>query len=90
MKRAKRPTKRELKAQRAPVTTHENTHIHCIACGRHLNPNEFSASPASAKFLTCQHGSTFATCTGCTLRSQQLIDEHDRSNQPVKSAAAWH
>jgi hypothetical protein len=40
--------------------------------------------------LTCQHGSQFPSCTNCALTSQRLLDEHDRSGQPVKTAGAWH
>jgi hypothetical protein len=90
MKRQKRLTKREKKAQNNAGTTHDHTHIHCVACGRHLDPQEFSASPATARFLSCQHGSRFASCAGCVTRSQMSLDEHDRTGQPVRAAGAWH
>ena len=66
MKREKRLTKREKKEQNGGGGGHEHTgHIHCIACGRHIDPEEFSAAPPSAMVITCQHKSQFAACTGC-------------------------
>ena len=50
MKREKMLTKRERKAAKgAGLTgqTKEAAHIHCITCGRHLDPAEFHA-PATA------------------------------------------
>lgn len=94
MKREKRLTKRERKAQGGGGGghnhDHDHHHIHCVACGRHLDPEEFTASPSTARILRCQHGSQFASCTGCVARSQELLDTHDRTGQPVQSAAAWH
>jgi hypothetical protein len=93
MKREKRLTKRERKAQdpRHQAGARTNTaHIHCIACGRHLDPSEFTLAPASASYITCQHGSQFPSCVGCTVQSKILIDTHDRTGQPVRSAQAWH
>jgi hypothetical protein len=91
MKRAKRMTKRERKAAnpgaQAPAAPR---HIHCIACGRHLEPDEFSLSPATATIITCEHGSQFPSCVGCAVQAQMLVDAHDRSGQPVKTAQAWH
>lgn len=89
MKRQKRLTKRERKALDADHH-HDHQHIHCISCGRHIDPGEFSASPPSAKILACQHGSKFPTCAACVNESQRLLDEHDRTGQPVQSASAWH
>ena len=95
MKRTKRLTKREKKAldprhaaqaaQRA-----QPQHIHCIACGRHIDPAEFEGPPASATFITCDHGSQFASCVTCIVQAQLLVAQHDRTNQPVKSAQAFH
>jgi len=90
MKRAPKLTKRERKAQSPGATGHDHAHIHCVACGRHLDAKEFAATPATARFLTCQHGSRFASCTGCTALAQRLLDTHDRTGQPVQSAAIWH
>jgi hypothetical protein len=93
MKREKRLTKREKKSQ---DPTHRSgphvraQHIHCVACGRHIDPSEFDASPPSATYLTCDHGSTFASCTGCTDSAEKLLQAHDATGQPVKVAAAWH
>jgi hypothetical protein len=92
MKREKRLTKRERKAQNptGQANKPQARHIHCIACGRHLDPSEFSIAPASATMITCQHSSQFASCVGCMVQAQMLIDTHDRTGQPVKSAGAWH
>ena len=91
MRREKRLTKREKKAQSAGAGhAHQGQHIHCVACGRHIDPDEFGASPPNAVFLRCNHGSRFPACAGCQGRAQQLIEEHDRSGKPVAAAAAWH
>jgi hypothetical protein len=93
MKREKKLTKRERKATFGTGSpggqAHGHQHIHCVACGRHLDPHEFD-DPATATFVRCQHGSTFPSCVTCTARSQALLDEHDRTGQPVRAAAAWH
>lgn len=89
MKRQKRLTKRERKALDGEHH-HEHQHIHCIACGRHIDPGEFSASPPTAKIIACQHGSKFPTCSACVQASQRLLDEHDRTGNPVQTAGAWH
>lgn len=68
----------------------ERKHIHCIACGRHINPAELTVRPATASFVTCKHGSRFAACIGCVEEAQSLLDEHDRSGQPPRIAEAWH
>jgi hypothetical protein len=65
-------------------------HIHCISCGRHLEPEQFSGLPASAAWLTCQHGSQFAACLACTADAQARLDEHDRSGEAPRIAAVWH
>lgn len=92
-------TKREkktLEPPRAPRTRPAaaaaggHQHIHCIACGRHIDAAELSGDAPKATILICDHGSQFASCVGCVEGSQRLIDEHDRLNQPVKSASAWH
>ncbi|MRG93851.1 hypothetical protein [Polyangium spumosum] len=91
MKREKRLTKRERKAlapprpAAAPAHVH---HIHCIACGRHLEPEEMQTG--EALMLRCQHGSTFPSCSGCRSRSIELLAEHDRTGQAVRTASAWH
>ena len=94
MKREKRLTKREVKALKGPkpgAAGHQhNEHIHCIACGRHLDPAEFDAPANTAKLLRCQHGTQFPTCVECAERSRQLLVTHDRTNQPVAQASAWH
>lgn len=93
MKREKRQTKRERKAQdltHRPGPNVQQQHIHCIACGRHLDPEEFGASPATAMLITCEHGSQFPSCVSCMTDSQARVDAHDRSGQPVQVASAWH
>ena len=65
------------------------THIHCVACGKHLDPQDFEA-PATATTITCDHGSTFPTCTKCLAKSTALVKEHDESNAPIRAATAWH
>jgi hypothetical protein len=67
----------------------EPQHIHCVACGRHLDPSFFE-SPTTATFVRCAHGSTFASCNECVPKTQALLAEHDQSGQPVKAAAVWH
>lgn len=92
MKREKQLTKRERKALKGPkpTTGHQHQHIHCVACGRHLDDHEFHAAPATALWLRCKHGSQFASCDGCRVMSQSLLDTHDRTGQAVQQAAAWH
>ncbi|CAN97725.1 hypothetical protein WME95_41275 [Sorangium sp. So ce327] len=91
MKREKRLTKRERKAlaPARPAQPHEHKHIHCVACGKHLDPEEFLAQ-GSATWIQCLHKSRFATCTECVEISKRLLAEHDRTGQPVQSAQAWH
>lgn len=69
---------------------HGHQHIHCVACGRHIDAAELAGDEPKATILVCQHGSQFASCVGCVEGSQSLLDEHDRLNQPVKAASAWH
>lgn len=92
--RAKRLTKKEKKALDprggGPSGGGHHHHIHCTACGLHLDEEQFGGTPPEAVWLTCDHGSTFASCTACEERSRVLIAEHDRTNQPVKTAPAWH
>lgn len=92
MKRAKQLTKRERKAL-APVRVGggqqaQAQHIHCIACGRHIDATEFQAG--DALMLRCQHGSTFPSCAECRQKATELLAEHDRTGQSVRSAQAWH
>lgn len=92
MKREKRLTKRERRAlnpRPAPVRGGDESHIHCIACGRHLDPVEFE-EPVTAKLITCDHGTSFPTCGGCEPQSRLLLEAHDRSGAAVKTAPAWH
>jgi hypothetical protein len=68
----------------------ESKHIHCIACGRHLDAAEFTSRIPSAARLTCAHGSQFAACSGCVPEAQRRLDEHDRTGQPPRIASVWH
>jgi len=90
MKREKRLTKREKKDQSGAGHKHENTHIHCIACGRHIDPNEFAQASPSALVITCEHKSQFPACTNCEVTARYLVAEHDRTGKPVNTAAAYH
>ncbi len=96
MKRKPKLTKRERQAAAGgpktagqPKQQHHHGHIHCIACGRHLDEGEFE-TPATATTITCDHGSQFPTCVKCMSKSMALVKEHDQSGEPVKSAAAYH
>jgi hypothetical protein len=96
MKREKKLTKRERQAIAGKGTAGRKAaggggdqHIHCVSCGRHIEPTEFDA-PATATILSCAHGSQFAACIGCQIPGQKLLDEHDKTGQPVKAASAWH
>lgn len=93
MKREKRLTKREKKAQ-APRPTaaapHDHQHIHCAACGRHLELSMFDEVPPQAAWLRCDHGSEFASCSEHVDKTRELLAEHDRTGQAVRHAAAWH
>lgn len=100
MKREKRLTKKERKASgpaqiqpagaRAQPQQHQHQgHIHCIACGKHLDPDDFEDANGAA-FLRCEHGRDFPACVACEGKAKELIAEHDRTNKPVKTAAAWH
>ncbi len=93
-KKPKRLTKRERQGLfgKGPSGTPktESQHIHCIACGRHIDPTELTARPASATRLTCQHGSRFAACISCVPEAQARLDEHDRTGTPPRIAQAWH
>jgi hypothetical protein len=72
------------------VSAAESKHIHCIACGRHINPTELTRRPATATRVTCKHGSRFAACLGCVAEAQTRLAEHDRTGQPPRIATAWH
>lgn len=92
VKRSKQLTKKERKALKGgpgPAAS-KPRHIHCIACGKHLDEAEFLGASGSATTVTCAHGSAFPTCVECMPLAQQLLAEHDRTGQPVRTAAAWH
>jgi hypothetical protein len=90
-RREKRLTKRERKDLEPAKPQHNHAHhIHCVACGRHLEPESFETTPPGSIFIRCQHGSDFPSCAGCEVESKHRIDEHDRTGKPVNSARAWH
>jgi len=91
MKREKKLTKRERKALQEGNRPSQNApHIHCVHCGRHIDPGEFTKSPISANFIKCAHGTKYACCSGCIEGARARLDEHDRSGNAVKIAPAWH
>ena len=61
MKRKPKLTKRERKALdgKGPAGGGAQ-HIHCVACGVHLDPSEFGGVSPTATSVRCQHGSNFA------------------------------
>jgi hypothetical protein len=89
VQRQKRLTKREKKGETGGHE-HDHRHIHCIACGKHLEPEEFEGVSRSATLITCQHGSRFPSCLGCEVESRARVAEHDRTGQPPQVAGAWH
>jgi hypothetical protein len=102
LKREKRLTKKEKKAAAGGPRPAQGLgggggggghdhhhHIHCTACGVHLDESQFG-DPPEAVFLQCDHGSSFAACVGCADKTRELLAEHDRTGQPVKSAELWH
>jgi hypothetical protein len=92
VKRQPRVTKREKKKLAPQATTHadeHHDHIHCTACGKHIEVEDFDA-PATALWLKCQHGSEFSACVGCKDVTQRMLDEHDRTGEPVKFAPSFH
>ena len=92
MRREKKLTKKERKAAEGKTTGrahHGGQHIHCIACGRHLDLHEFDAPP-KATWIVCKHGSQFPSCVDCEPLSRKLVAEHDETGTNVKTAPAWH
>ena len=88
--REKRLTKREKKAQSGGGHHHDERHIHCLACGRHLDIEEFSATPPTALVIVCQHKSQFPACVTCEVEARARVAEHDRTGKPPQVASAWH
>jgi len=95
MAKRKKTPKRLTKRQRKELegkgrTGNEDKHIHCVACGRHIDGAELTSTPATACWVRCNHGSTYGSCLGCVDETRRRLAEHDRSGQPVKAASAWH
>ncbi|MBI5513188.1 MAG: hypothetical protein HY909_05430 [Deltaproteobacteria bacterium] len=87
---AEAPSTRE-----ALATMKDGDHLHCIACGKHLDTvgearsrkGGFDALWATVR---CAHGSPFFACLGCVTDARRRLDEHDRSGASVKVASPWH
>jgi hypothetical protein len=96
VKREKRLTKREQKAVKAAASPsahaheHQEQHIHCVACGRHLDASEFGGDNPLSTLVRCAHGKSWSSCVGCAARTRELLAIHDRTGQAVQTAAAWH
>lgn len=94
MKRPPKLTKKERKAQRGTARPEapagHASHIHCVACGRHIDEHELEGDAPTATIVTCQHGSHFASCSEHEAETRRRVEEHDRTNQPVRFAAAFH
>jgi hypothetical protein len=90
MQRKKRLTKRERKDLTPSTSPQQAAHIHCIACGRHLEPEEFTTLRPTASYLVCDHQSRFPACVSCEPAARRLIAEHDRTGKPVAQTQAWH
>ena len=75
----------------------DGTHIHCVACGKHLD-TAGEARDRAAKGINsnlwmsirCAHGSEFYACMGCLEKARAILDEHDRTGNAPRAAAAWH
>jgi hypothetical protein len=96
VKREKKLTKREQKALKAAQSPgahqHEHAeHIHCVACGRHIDPSEITGAPgALAVHVRCAHGGLWHACAGCVAPARELLAIHDRTGRPVQQAERWH
>ncbi|MBL8602553.1 MAG: hypothetical protein JNK72_11580 [Myxococcales bacterium] len=73
------------------------THLHCVACGKHLETvgeaRERAAAGLGAPLwaeVACAHGSVFHACLGCVPQARMLLEEHDRTGNAVRAASAWH
>lgn len=76
----------------------DQSHVHCVACGRHLDTvGELRARngaprPGGTPWATvrCAHGSVWQACAACVPQARVLLADHDRSGAQVRAAAAWH
>jgi hypothetical protein len=89
-KTPKRLTKRERKALEGKGQSTNASHIHCVGCGAHLNSEQFTGRPSTARWVSCLHGSKYASCVACVPESKRRLAEHDRTGKPVQQASAWH
>lgn len=89
MKRTKRLTKKDRKALLdKALPSADAPHIHCVACGRHINADEFINSRAN--WLRCAHGTKYASCSPCVAEAMRRLSEHDVSGDAVQVAQVWH
>lgn len=89
MKREKKLTKKERKALAPTSSNNENQpHIHCVACGRHIDAPEFAQGRAN--WVRCAHGTKYAACSGCVPEAMKRLAEHDRTGKAVNIAQVWH
>lgn len=69
-------------------------HIHCLACGKHLDTVGEARARGKANPLwvavRCGHGSVFHSCLTCVGECRARLDEHDRNGTPPRMAEAWH
>ncbi|MDO9016267.1 MAG: hypothetical protein Q8S73_21670 [Deltaproteobacteria bacterium] len=76
----------------------DQSHVHCVACGRHLDTvGELRARggaprPGGTAWTTirCAHGSVWQACAACVPQARVLLADHDRSGAEVRAAAVWH
>ncbi len=65
-------------------------HIHCMACGRHIDPPELTQDPPTATYVSCQHGSKFASCVRCLPETRARLAEHDATGREPRIEPVWH
>lgn len=73
------------------------SHIHCIACGKHLDTAGEARDRAAKGIksnlwmsIRCAHGSEFYACMGCLPKARAILEEHDRTGAAPRVASAWH
>jgi len=89
MKREKKLTKKQRKAQAPAAQPAANQpHIHCVACGRHVDAPEFAQGRSN--WVRCAHGTKYAACANCVPEAMNRLAEHDRTGKAVQVAQVWH